>query len=353
MSPPSLNDDPYTALEKRTLQQYTPIRGMIELTYRCNFRCVMCYLVEFRSPGELSTSEVKDVIDQLAAMGCLVLTFTGGEPLLRKDFFELAQYARKRRFGLRVFSNGLLIDEEKADRFAEIRPLSTEISVYGASDATYENVTGRSSNGTHERVVNAIRLLRERDLPVQIKVPVLQQNYADLEQIRDFADQVGAGLAANPNITPKDNGDLSPLQHGLDDATLEEYYASFVGPREEPTRAPDALMCNTARNAIVVSPMGDVFPCVQIKRSVGNVREQSLARIWSQSPLLDRLRTLRVRDYTGCGGCGKKQKHAQCAGVAAAMTGSFTGGDPLAHRLSSIRNRAHPPAVEVGHVERN
>ncbi|MEM7167529.1 MAG: radical SAM protein [Planctomycetota bacterium] len=346
-------DDPYTTLEKQSLQRYTPLRAMIELTYRCNFRCVMCYLVEFRSPGEMSTAEVKEVIDQLAAMGCLVLTFTGGEPLLRKDFFELAQYARERRFGLRVFTNGLLIDEECADRFAEIRPLSTEISVYGASDATYEQVTGRKGAGRHERVLNAIRMLRERDLPVQVKVPVLQQNYADLEQIRAFADDVGAGLAANPNITPKDNGDLTPLQHGLDDASLEEYYRSFVRPREEPQRSPDDLMCNTARNSMVISPVGDVFPCVQIKRSVGNIREHTLTEIWSQSPLLDRLRTLRVRDYTGCSGCGKKQKHAQCAGIAAAMTGSFTGGDPLAHRLSAIRDRAHPPMDKVSHVERN
>lgn len=336
------DNDPYTAIEKQSLQEYRPLRAMIELTYRCNFRCVMCYLVEFRSPGEMSTDEVKDVIDQLAAMGCLVLTFTGGEPLLRKDFFELAEYARERRFGLRIFTNGVLIDEEKADRLAEIRPLSTEVSVYGFSDETYQTVTGLEGDGRQAKVLRAIRLLRERDLPVQIKIPVLQQNYHDLLEIRDFATEVGATFAANPNITPKDNGDLAPLAHALNDEELEGYYRSFVGPRKEPARDPNGMMCNTGRNSLVVSPMGDVFPCVQIKRSVGNVRDQPLAKIWSGSPLLDRLRALRVSDYKGCGGCGGKTKHAQCAGIAEAMTGSLTGGDPLAHRLAEIREKAHP-----------
>jgi radical SAM protein with 4Fe4S-binding SPASM domain len=313
---------------------------MLELTHRCNFRCAMCYLVEFRSPGELDLDEVRGVLDQLAAMGCLVVTLTGGEPLLRRDFFEIAEHARRRHFALRIFTNGTRIDAETADRFAEIRPLSTEISLYGMSDATYRAVTGRSGDGECARVQEAIRLLRARGLPVQIKVPVIRQNYGDLDAMVAFAHEVGAKFVANPNITPRDDGDLSPLAHALDDAALEEYFRRYVEPRPAKSLEPDGLMCNTGRNSMVISPTGEVFPCVQIKRSVGSVRERPLAEIWRGNPLLDRLRALRVRDYAACGG-GKTPCGGQCAGIAHARTGSYTGIDPLAERLERIRARAH------------
>ena len=352
----AVTDDPFTRIEKMSLAEYVPLRAMIELSYRCNFRCVMCYLVEFRSPGELTTAELEDVMDQLAAMGCLVLTFTGGEPLLRKDFFAVATYARERRFAIRIFTNGFLIDRDRADRLQELRPLSIEISLYGMSDETYAAVTGRRGRGRHARVMGAIRRLRDRDLPVQIKVPVLQQNYHDIDAIQAFAQEVGAGFAANPNITPKDDGDLAPLAHALDDEALEDYYRRYVPTRELGPLPPDGLMCNTARNALVISPLGDVFPCVQIKRSVGNVRERPLRDIWAGSPLLDQLRGLRVRDYPGCGGCGgcgSGQGNNQCAGIAHATTGSYTGGDPLAARLVRIRARAARQRKEVDRVTAN
>ncbi len=338
----AVEDDPYTAIEKRALREYRPLRAMLELTYRCNFRCKMCYLVDFRSPGELSTDELRDTMDQLAAMGCLVLTFTGGEPLLRKDFFEIAEYARSKRFALRIFTNGTRIDEEAADRLAKIQPLSTEVSLYGMSDRTYREVTGRSGPGECARVQNAIRLLRDRGLPVQIKVPVIKQNYGDLDAMVAFAAEVGAKFVANPNITPRDDGDLTPLVHSLDDEQLEGYFRRYVEPRTDRPLAPDGLMCNTGRNSMVISPLGDVFPCVQIKRPIGNVRKRAIAEIWRGTPLLDRLRSLRVGDYEACSkgsdgtGCG-----GQCAGIAKALTGSFTSSDPLAGRLSRIRKRAH------------
>jgi radical SAM protein with 4Fe4S-binding SPASM domain len=349
-------DDPYTAIEKRSLREFRPLRAMLELTYRCNFRCAMCYLVDFRSPGELTTEELAGTMDQLAAMGCLVLTFTGGEPLLRKDFFELAEHARSRRFALRIFTNGTRIDEAAADRLARIRPLSTEVSLYGMSDETYRAVTGRSGPGECARVQSAIRMLTARGLPVQIKVPVIRQNYGDLDRMVEFAREVGAKFVANPNITPRDDGDLSPLAHALDDAALEEYFRRYVTPRPERALDPDGLMCNTARNSLVISPMGDVFPCVQIKRAVGNVRERPLAEIWRGAPLLDRLRALRVRDYAAAkpavdpaatasrcpsAGAGGKACGGQCAGIAAALSGSYTGRDPLADRLARVRERAH------------
>ncbi len=338
----TVRDDPFTAIEKTSLEQYRPLRAMLELTYRCNFRCVHCYLVEFRSPGELSTSEVRGVMEQLAEMGCLVLTLTGGEPLVRRDFFEIATAARDLHFALRIFTNGSLVDSAVADKLALVRPLSTEVSLYGITDSTYAAVTGRRQPVAP--VLEAVRLLRERDLPVMVKLPVLQQNVHEVDAIRDFAHEVGAGFAANPNITPKDDGDMGPLAHALDDRQLGEYYTRYEVKSKRGKLKPDGLMCNTARNALVVSPTGDIFPCVQIKQSVGNVRDSRIHDIWhGESPLLSELRSLRVRDYPSCAGCGKRSPSgaiSQCAGVALATSGSLTGGDRLAERHHRVRSAA-------------
>ena len=341
-------EDPFTTIEKRSLREYRPLRAMLELTYRCNFRCKMCYLVEFRSPGELDTDEYCDVMDQLAAMGCMTLTFTGGEPLLRRDFFDLAHHAREQRFGLRVFSNGSLIDQTVAAELAALKPLAIEVSLYGMSEATYEAVTGQSRGFV--KAIRAIELLRAHDVRVLVKTPVIQQNLHDLDAIAEYVKQVGASFAANPHITPKDNGDLSPLAHALTNEQLVEYFRRYVSAPRTKAMDPDGLMCNTGRSAMVISPLGDVFPCVQIKESVGNVRQRPLADIWRGSPILDELRALRVHDYPGCGSCGngcgssggdgKREVRQQCAGIARMTTGSFTGGDPLVERLVRIQREA-------------
>ena len=124
-------------LLRKTAEECQLLSVHWELTYRCNCRCTHCYVVKpgdegFQSRGaELSTAEAKSVIDQLTALNVLNIGFSGGEVLCRSDFFEIAQYARKNRFAIRIFTNGTLIDAEVADRIAELFPVSVEMSVYG------------------------------------------------------------------------------------------------------------------------------------------------------------------------------------------------------------------------------
>src|SRR5207244_9437757 len=94
----------------RTVRKRLPLSVHFDLTYRCNERCVHCYL-DHEDHGEMTTAEVKDVLDQLASSGTLFLTFSGGELLLRKDFFELLAYARRLQFDVKIKTNAILIKE--------------------------------------------------------------------------------------------------------------------------------------------------------------------------------------------------------------------------------------------------
>ena len=114
-------------LRERVAGKRIPLSGSLELTFRCNLRCVHCYLDGQHTPSpeqhELTTSEITDIIDQIVAEGCLWLLLTGGEPLVRPDWKEIYLYAKRKGLIITLFTNGTLLTPEDADFLAEWRPL--------------------------------------------------------------------------------------------------------------------------------------------------------------------------------------------------------------------------------------
>ena len=116
---------------------------------------------------ELSTKEYFDVLDQLSETGCLWLCLSGGEIFARSDFFDIYEHAKKRGFIITLFTNGMLINERIADRLAELRPFSIEITLYGRTKETYEELT--RVPGSWAKCMRGIDLLLERKLPLKLK----------------------------------------------------------------------------------------------------------------------------------------------------------------------------------------
>jgi radical SAM protein with 4Fe4S-binding SPASM domain len=166
----------------------------IELTERCNNNCIHCYInlpaADIKAKEkELSTKEIKDILKEAASLGCLKVRFTGGEPLLRKDFEEL--YLFSRRLGLKVliFTNGTLITQRFADLFARIPPLDKiEVSIYGMKRNSYEAVTRVS--GSFDAAWRGINLLLERKIPFVVKSALLPPNKKEMEQIEAWASTI-------------------------------------------------------------------------------------------------------------------------------------------------------------------
>ena len=150
----------------------TPIRAAIEITHRCNNNCVQCYNnlplndKETRRK-ELSYEEHCRIIDEISALGCLWLLFTGGEIFARKDFLDIYTYAKQKGMLITLFTNGTLITPEIADYLVQYRPFVIEITLYGNTQETYERVTRIS--GSFDRCMQGIELLRQRELPLKLK----------------------------------------------------------------------------------------------------------------------------------------------------------------------------------------
>jgi MoaA/NifB/PqqE/SkfB family radical SAM enzyme len=186
-----------------------PLGGTFELTERCNLACVHCFInqpvgCKAASAREMSLTQIRGLFDQLASVGCLWLLLTGGEVLLRPDFLEIYEYAKRRGLLLTLFTNGTLLTPRIADFLAEFPPVRLEITLYGLTPQTYERVTGVP--GSHARCLRGIELALDRGLPLGLKAVVLRANQHELEGMQRFADGLGTDFRYDGMLWPRLDG---------------------------------------------------------------------------------------------------------------------------------------------------
>ncbi len=336
--------DRYQAILLKSQNQHRLVGVHWELTYRCNEKCTHCYLDVLapgaKVPGELTLEEAKRVIDELAELGALTITFSGGEIFVHKDFFEIAAYARKRGFAIRLFTNGILIKPEVADKIAALRPVMVELSIYGADAETHDKIT--QVPGSFHLTVRAARLLRERGVKVTLKAPIMRENWQQMEAMRALAAEIGAGFQYDITIVPKHTGDRAPLKHRLTDNEMLEVFRRELGPDSWhllPYRE-DYRFCGIGLTSLTIGPYGEVFSCVGARVSAGNVREQPLAAIWRENPIWQELSSLTLGNLPVCARCELRQYCVRCHGNAAFEDGDMLGCSSVAYREARLRRQA-------------
>jgi radical SAM protein with 4Fe4S-binding SPASM domain len=310
-------------LAAKALKLNIPLSVQLDLTYRCNERCVHCYL-DHHDHGEMTTAEIKDLLDQMADAGVFYLTISGGEIMMRRDFFEILEYARMRTFCVKLKTNGIMIRKKEADRIKALGVETVQISIYSHIPEVHDAIT--KLPGSLEQSIEAIRLLRAHGLNVVVANVVMTQNVNDYLPVRALAAELGAQFFVDPTITPMMDGDRSILNLNVDEAALrevfrnealvgnvEEFCAPPLGPDED---ALDMLPCSAGHTACYVSPYGDVYPCVQFPLPSGNVRRTKFVDIWRDSPQLQEVRSITLRDMPSCSKCTHGGTCTRCPGLA-------------------------------------
>jgi radical SAM protein with 4Fe4S-binding SPASM domain len=335
----------------RALADRIPLAVHFDLTYRCNERCVHCYL-DHHDYGELTTSEVKRVLDQLAEAGTLFLTFSGGELLLRKDLFELLAYARALGFDVKLKTNAILIGDREAVRIRDLGVRQVQISIYSHRAEVHDGIT--KVPGSLQRSLSAIRFLKRRGLQVVIANVLMRQNAGDYPHVRALAAEVGVECTIDPTITPKMDGDTSILNLRVSAPQLVRVFTdkSLVGESFS-ISAPDldedmldARPCSAGHTACYVSPYGDVYPCVQFPLPTGNLRHQRFEEIWHNSPQLKEVRAIRMRHLPTCSSCSHMATCTRCPGLAY-MEGNMRGPSSADCEKSQIRAAGVAASVPV------
>jgi AdoMet-dependent heme synthase len=323
----SLMDD----LTAKALKLGIPLSVQVDLTYRCNERCVHCYL-DHEDHGEMTTGEITDLLDQLAGAGVFVLILSGGEILMRKDFFAILEHARALMFSVKLKTNAVMIGRREAERIRSLGVHSVQVSVYSHRPEVHDSIT--RIPGSLQRTVEAIRLLRECGLNVTIANVLMHQNIGDYPGVRALGAELGVHVSIDPTITPRMDGDRSLLALNIDQAALASVFRDedVVGnadvfcapPAATDESALDDLPCSAGHTACYVSPYGDVYPCVQFPLPTGNVRQTRFLDIWQHSPQLNEVRSIKARDLTTCSHCTHLSTCTRCPGLAY-MEGNMRG----------------------------
>jgi len=343
-----------------------PLNAMVELTYRCNIDCVYCYcqhLDNTRGREELSTDEWKRVLDELARLGVLHLAMTGGEILVRKDFWEIARHAKALHFSITLFTNGTLISQKQADLLAELRPTSIEMTLLGATEQSHDRLARQ--RGAWRRMMCGALMLRERSLPFVFKTTLMKENFRELHEIEQVAKSYGCRkYSRGVDVSPRNDGNRDPERFQLGQQALFDFFADErtgepVLPEVRPTRSLSLQKgtCGAALNGCAVNPFGDFLPCIQLMIPFGNIRERSLLDMWTNPPeTVARIRNTKIYgQVSACSKCDLVDYCKRCHGLAHLDAGTWDACDPRARETAEVvralvkyKKKGIAPSFEAG-----
>jgi len=316
---------------ERALQLGVPFSAQLDLTYRCNEQCVHCYL-DHDDHGEMTTIEIKRLLKEMAEAGVFILTFSGGEIFLRKDFFEILECARALTFCIKLKTNAVLIREAQAARLRDLAVESIQVSIYSHRPEVHDAIT--KVPGSLKRSRKAIRFLKSQGLRVVMANVLMTENMHDYRGTQALANEIGAEYTMDPTVTPMMDGGRTVLELNVGESDLRNVFRdeNLIGNVDEfcaPPRAANeddlnSLPCSAGHTSCYVSPYGEFYPCVQFPLSCGNVRDQRFIDIWRHSERLKEVRSIRLRDLSSCSKCAHGGSCTRCPGLAF-MEGNMRG----------------------------
>lgn len=311
--------------------------ALVELTYRCNLDCFYCYNDLGQRGESLSDGQYFEFFEDLAALQVMNLTFTGGEPLAHPSFLALGRKARELGFVLRIKSNGHALRGELAEKVRrELDPFLIEISLHGAEAATHDRQT--RIPGSFERLIGNLGELRALGQRVKLNATLTRWNENEIEAMFGLADGLGLRLSVSPTVTPRDDGDLGPLQIAPSDEGIKKLYRlldSRIPDSEEAaacTGSPSINKnCGAGASGIAVDPFGNVYPCVQWRRPLGSLHQQKIGEIWKISPALTEVRQLNEQAKLKMLAKGQDAFGlSHCMGISEEKKGDPLADDPMA-----------------------
>jgi len=303
-----------------------PLAAEFELTERCNLNCVHCFINQpaacaAAQQNELSTAQVKDILDQIAAAGCLHLLLTGGDPLLRPDFKEIYLYARQKGMLVMLFTNATMLTPSLIEALKQAPPILVEVSVYGATRESYEAVTRLP--GSWQRFMNGIRMLKESGLPLALKSVVLSKNKAELGKIKKLAEDLGVSFRYDGSIFPRLDGSEAPYWDRLsieemleldrsDPERMHAWTLQYELSQNLALRSDKYIYsCGAGKRSFHIDSQGRLAMCMMARKPSYSILEMGFEKAWEELGKETQLeRTLQLP----CADCSASGICIQCPG---------------------------------------
>ena len=243
----------YSRTVKRAWNDNRLMSVLLELTYACNLNCTFCYNDLTLGGQRLSLVQYRELLEDLASLGVLTLSLSGGEPLAHPHFFDIASHARSLGFVIRIKTNGHAVREAVARRIRdEVDPFLIEVSVHGARAETHDRQT--RVPGSFERLVANIGTMKSLGLRVKVNSVLTRWNEKEVEEMLGLFDELDVLHQIDPEVKPMDNGDLGPLAIEASEEGQARYRRALesrvrrnapAGETSSPARARRAMMSGT------------------------------------------------------------------------------------------------------------
>ncbi len=333
-----------------------------ETTRRCNLKCVHCRSsseLEIKGHPDFSHQQALDIIDNITAYASPVLVLSGGEPLLRNDIFDIAQYGTDKGLRMCLATNGTLVTRDVCQEIKRSDIKMVSLSLDGANAQTHDNF--RDQQGAFEGTMQAIELFKSHDIPFLINSSFTTRNKDEIPEIYKLVKETGATAWYMFMIVPTGRGEdvtAELIPEDIYDEILEWHYEVEKEENEllmRPTCAPhyyrivrqkakEEGVVHTRRNLkfstggskgclagqliCLIDVDGEVLPCSYFAKSAGNVHQQSFKEIWEESELFLNLRDF--KSYKGsCGQCEYLNVCGGCRARSHAMTGDYLAPEPF------------------------
>ena len=356
---------------KKPLSIYAPFLVVWDFTRKCNLNCRHCYSNSgAKIEAELTTGEALGVVDQLSEAGVTALAFSGGEPLARPDFFQVARHAVKRGLYVSVATNGTLLTKENVMKLKETGVHYVEVSIDGATSRTHDEFRGVP--GAFENALKGLKNCAEEDLCICVATTATKSNLSEIPRILDLAEEIGAERFTYFNFVPTGRGkglydeDLSAEEReklmrylinrmskgckttilttapqlarvalqcqgpsGTGEITMSMAHMQTAKVSKKAVPLADFIGgCGAGRLYCSLSPQGDVHPCVFLPINVGNLKTERFSDIWLESELFKAFRN-RANLKGACGKCSYKFTCGGCRARASAYNdGDVLSSDP-------------------------
>jgi radical SAM protein with 4Fe4S-binding SPASM domain len=342
-------DDYVDQLERKMLPGGRPISGQIDLTYRCNLKCQHCFIAQEKDKKELTFEEVISIINKIHEAGCLWLSFSGGEVFLRKDFLDIYTYARKKGFLITILTNGTLITKTIADYLANLSPFCIDITLNGITEKVYEEVT--QVKGSFAQVMQAIKLLKERNLPLTLKSNGMKINRDEILKIKQFSEELlgknrfrcDLALCAGMDGSKKPCGlrltpdEILDIQYS-DEDMLSLCREQFIHAKED-LRLKQGYLFPCGLSSFHIDPYARMRLCSFIKEPYADIGKDCF--LGSFTRLYAYFQGLKSVTDTKCRGCKIQYLCRQCPGRALAENGDMESPVEfycaLAHKQEEMR----------------
>ncbi len=337
-----------------------PFQVVWDITYACNLRCKHCYATAGKQlPDELSTDEALEVVDKLDRLGVTIISFSGGEPLVRKDFFEITSYAAEKGLYVAVATNGTLINEEMAKKMKEHGIRYVQISLDGMRE-THDAFRG--IKGAFDRAVEGIKNCVKEGFFVNVSMTVTRFNYNEVSKVIELCEELGVNWFMHYNFIPVGRGkeiiesDITPEQR---EELLRMLYnrnknsnisllstapqfarvalqcdAEIIPTHYYNVKAGERLRrlaefiggCGAGRFYFAIKANGDIQPCVFFPLKVGNIKYDDLEKLWRENRVFEDLRNKDIIE--GCGNCSYRYYCGGCRARAYNYFGDYLKPDP-------------------------